>query len=52
MREINNLLMEYIEVPRPHSLPKKYVIPSPDMRPAALEDEDLTEMQRQQLEQQ
>jgi hypothetical protein len=49
MREINQLLMEYIEVPRAHSLPKRMVIPSPDMRPEALEDENLTEMQRQQL---
>lgn len=47
MREINKLLMEYIEVPRAHSLPKKHYIPSPDMNPAALEDENLTEMQRQ-----
>jgi hypothetical protein len=42
MREINRLLMEYIEVPRAHTVPKKMVIPSPDMRPEALEDEDLS----------
>lgn len=41
--------MEYIEVPIAHSLPKQRYIPSPDMNPAALEDENLTEMQRQQL---
>lgn len=46
MQEINNLLKEYIEVPRPHSLPKKTLLPSPDMHPSALEDEDLTELQR------
>jgi len=44
MREINQLLMEYIEVPRAHTLPKRMVIPSPDMRPEALEDENLTEL--------
>jgi hypothetical protein len=49
MREINRLLMEYIEVPRAHTLPKKMVVPSPDMRPEALEDEELTQMQRGQL---
>ena len=49
MREINNLLKEYIEVPRAHSLPKKHVIPSPDLRPEALADENLSEQQRQQL---
>jgi len=49
MREINNLLKEYIEVPRAHSLPKKHVIPSPDLRPEALADENLSENQRQQL---
>jgi len=43
MREINSLLKEYIEVPRAHSLPKRAVIPSPDMRPDALNDENITE---------
>ena len=46
MREINNLLKEYIEVPRAHSLPKRAVIPSPDMRQEALNDENLTDNQR------
>jgi len=43
MREINNLLKEYIEVPRAHSLPKRAGIPSPDMRPDALSDENLSD---------
>ena len=41
--------MDYMEVPRSHTLPKKVLIPSPDMRAEALEDEDLTQMQRAQL---
>lgn len=49
MREINSLLKEYIEVPRAHSLPKRAVIPSPDMRPEALNDEGLNENQRNTL---
>ena len=52
MREINGLLMEYIEVPRAHSLPKRRYVPSPDMRPEALMDEHLDEQQRQLLMQQ
>jgi hypothetical protein len=44
MKQINNLLKEYIEVPRAHSMPKKAVVPSPDMRPEALEDENLSQM--------
>jgi hypothetical protein len=52
MREINGLLMEYIEVPRAHSLPKRKYIPSPDMRPEALMDEHLDDQQRQLLMQQ
>ena len=52
MREINNLLMEYIEVPRAHSLPRKRYVPSPDMRPEALMDERLEESQRELLMQQ
>lgn len=47
MRDINTLLKEYIEVPRAHSLPKKKIIPSPDMRPEALEDENLSDQERQ-----
>ncbi len=49
MCEINKLLQEYIEVPRPHTLPKKHIVPSPDMRPEALADENLTDLQRQLL---
>lgn len=49
MREINNLLQEYIEVPTAHSLPKRVLIPSPDMRPEALEDENLTIEKRELL---
>ena len=52
MREINDLLREYIEVPTAHSLPKKCYIPSPDMRPEALHDENLTPQQREHLLQQ
>lgn len=52
MRDINDLLKEYIEVPRAHTLPKRTVIPSPDMRPEALNDESLSDVQRQQLLQQ
>lgn len=44
MREINHILEEYIEVPRAHSLPKKVYHPSPDLRPDALNDEDLSEV--------
>jgi hypothetical protein len=51
MREINNILMQYIEVPRPHSDPRKILIPSPDMRPEALLNENLTDAERQQLHQ-
>jgi hypothetical protein len=46
MQEINEILKQYIEVPRAHSLPKRKVIPSPDMRPEALDDEKLTESER------
>lgn len=49
MREINKILEEYIEVPRAHSLPKRVFHPSPDLRPEALADENLTDMQRTQL---
>lgn len=49
MRQINKLLMEYMEVPRSHTLPKRVLIPSPDMRPEALEDENLSQMQKAQL---
>lgn len=49
MREINNLLCEYIEVPIAHSLPKMTLIPSPDMRPEALLQEGITEMERDHL---
>lgn len=49
MREINIILEEYIEVPRAHSLPKKVFHPSPDLRPEALADENLTDIQRNQL---
>jgi hypothetical protein len=52
MREINNLLMEYIEVPRAHSLPRRRYVPSPDMRPEALMDDRLDDQQRQMLLQQ
>jgi hypothetical protein len=52
MREINQLLMQYIEVPRAHSLPSKRYIPSPDMRPEALMDERLDQDQRELLMQQ
>lgn len=47
MKQINDLLMEYIEVPRAHSLPRKVLIPSPDMRPEALHDENLSSLQRE-----
>ena len=43
MRDINELLREYIEVPTPHSLPKQKLVPSPDLRPEALHNEDLSE---------
>jgi len=49
MKEINKILEEYIEVPRAHSMPKRVYVPSPDMRPEALADEDLSDLQRQQL---
>lgn len=49
MREINQVLQEYIEVPRPFSLPRRVLVPSPDMRPEALNDENLSEAQRQEL---
>ena len=49
MREINQVLQEYIEVPRPYSLPKKVLVPSPDLRPEALTDENLSDIQRQEL---
>lgn len=49
MREINKILEEYIEVPRAHSLPKRVFHPSPDLRPEALANENLTDMQRTQL---
>jgi len=49
MREINQLLMDYIEVPRAHSVPRRQQIPSPDMRPEALQDENLSDKQREQL---
>ena len=52
MKEINELLREYIEVPTPHSLPRRKLIPSPDLRPEALQDENLTEQERQILLQQ
>lgn len=52
MREINDLLKEYIEVPKAHSLPRRNYIPSPDMRPEALMDERLDDQQRQLLMQQ
>jgi len=44
MRKMNNILREYIEVPKGHSEPKKTYIPSPDMRPEAIQDDNLTEM--------
>ena len=44
MREINQLLQEYIEIPRPFSMPRKVLVPSPDMRPEALKDENLTDL--------
>ena len=43
MSEINKILEEYIEVPRAHTLPKNVYHPSPDLRPEALADENLTE---------
>lgn len=49
MREINKILEEYIEVPRAHTLPKHVFHPSPDLRPEALADENLTELQKTQL---
>ena len=49
MREINELLQEYIEIPRPFSMPRRVLVPSPDMRPEALKDEDLTDLQRREL---
>ena len=51
MREINKILEEYLKVSRAHSLPKRVFHPSPDLRPEALADENLTEMQRTQLAQ-
>ena len=50
MRELNNLLMQYIEVPRPHSDPRKVQVPSPDMRPEALLDQNLSEEDRRRLQ--
>lgn len=52
MREVNQLLMQYIDVPKPHSTPKRVFIPSPDMRPEALLNEHLSDLERQQLQQQ
>ena len=49
MREINQLLQEYIEIPRPFSMPRKVFVPSPDMRPEALKDEGLSDLQRREL---
>lgn len=46
MLELNKLLHEHIEFPKPHSQPKLNFIPSPDMRPEALHDENLTEIER------
>lgn len=47
MKELNQLLMDHIELPQPHSVPKMHYIPSPDMRPEALQDDNLTELQRE-----
>lgn len=44
MSEINKILEGYIEVPRAHTLPKHVFHPSPDLRPEALADENLTEL--------
>lgn len=52
MMDLNMILREHIELPRPHSTPKTTYIPSPDMRPEALQDENLTEIERQNLLQQ
>lgn len=52
MLELNQLLNQHIELPKPHSTPKQNYIPSPDMRPEAIHDENLTEIERQNLMQQ
>jgi hypothetical protein len=36
-------------VPPAHSLPRKYLIPSPDVRPEALYDQNLSEQEREYL---